>query len=58
MLPELKSTCGFLRARSVEVFGEFSNFDFKNKENVRLAAKGIYKCMSDIELPVRVKAAI
>ena len=56
--PELTNKIGFLRYRACQMYSRFGFIDFTNKNNIKLAVEGIYKCLKDEELPVRVAAAI
>lgn len=57
ILPELQNSIGFLRARACRLFYEFGSIEFQNKANIHNAVTGIYNCILDKELPVRVAAA-
>ena len=53
---ELQSAQPFLRMRALWMYGELGQFKYK-EEHVKLAIEGIYKCLFDVELPVRLTAA-
>ena len=48
----------FLRYRACQFFARYGFIDFQNKKNVKNAVTGIYKCIQDSELAVKVQAAI
>lgn len=54
VIPEFKNEIGFLRAAACQLFGVYGQVEFKKPENVQAATEGIYKCLLDSELPVRV----
>lgn len=54
VIPEFKSEVGFLRATACKLFGTFGHIEFKKPENIQIATEGIYRCLLDKELPVRV----
>lgn len=63
LFPEFSSNVGFLRATACQVLGKYGgkseySLEFKNKENISVAVKGITQCLNDSELPVKVKAAV
>lgn len=58
IIPELMSPIGFLRARACSLFANYGTIEFKNRQNIQRAVEGIYKCILDKELPVRVSAAV
>jgi hypothetical protein len=47
VIPELKNSVGFLRARACWVFGRYGHIEFKNKDNIHKAVEGIYHCLLD-----------
>jgi len=58
VIPEFTNHAGFLRARACWLFGHFGGLKFSNPDTVKAAVEGIYKCLIDTQLPVKVKAAI
>ncbi|XP_039266742.2 importin-7-like [Styela clava] len=58
VIPEYKSTLGYMRARAVWVTQHFSRITFKKDSNIFAVADGIRTLLiDDPELPVRVEAA-
>lgn len=57
VLPELQSSQPFLRLRACWLYGEFGEFKFKDTNHINQAVDGIYKCLFDTDLPVRLIAA-
>jgi Importin, protein involved in nuclear import len=58
VVPEFHNPIGFLRARACWVFGIYAGFEFENKQILADATEGLYKCLTDNQLPVQVKAGI
>lgn len=58
VLPELQNPVGFLRARACYVINQFGSFEYQKKENIIKSVEGVYQCILDSQLPVRVAAAI
>jgi len=58
VLSELSNQIGFLRYRACQFYSCFGFITFKNKQNVKAAVEGIYKCIMDKCLPVKVASAI
>lgn len=54
VIPEFKNEIGFLRATACRLMGAYGQIEFKKPENVQAATEGLYKCLLDPELPVRV----
>eukprot|EP01087_Luapelamoeba_hula_P007288 TRINITY_DN1779_c0_g1_i1.p1 TRINITY_DN1779_c0_g1~~TRINITY_DN1779_c0_g1_i1.p1 ORF type:complete len:1013 (+),score=139.46 TRINITY_DN1779_c0_g1_i1:120-3158(+) len=55
--PEFTSPYPFLRARACWIFGQF--FDvYQNQETFIVGLRAVIQCMTDKELPVRVRAAL
>ena len=40
------------------MYARFGFIDFNNRSLINVAVKGIYACLKDSQLPVRVQAAI
>lgn len=57
VLPEFTSSEGFLRRRACFMYGEFGHYKFKENGHIKLAIDGLYQCLYDKELPVRLMAA-
>ena len=58
VIPEFANEIGFLRATACQLFGVYGQIDFKKQENVRAATEGLFKCLMDKDLPVRVYVMI
>ena len=58
VLPDLKSSFPFLRARACWVVQTFSFVTFKNPEHFKYALEAVIHCIRDSELPVQVHAAM
>jgi hypothetical protein len=43
--------------RALWMYGEFGQFNFKDNNHVKSAIDGVYRCLFDAELPVRLTAA-
>ncbi|KNC96420.1 uncharacterized protein SPPG_08317 [Spizellomyces punctatus DAOM BR117] len=58
VLPELKSSHAFLRARACETLLSYEGLVFENEGNQQMAFRGVLDCLVDSDLPVRVSAAL
>lgn len=58
VFPEFRSPHGFLRARACEVLEKFEAMEFKDENNLIIAYRNVLESMADVELPVRVGAAL
>ncbi|KAI8909993.1 armadillo-type protein [Powellomyces hirtus] len=58
VLPELKSSYGFLRARACETLLSYEEARFENDEHRQYAFQGVLACLRDSDLPVRVSGAM
>lgn len=58
VFPELTSENGFMRARASWIYGQFSQFDFKDQDHLRAVLDALYKNLEHSDLPVRVNSAI
>lgn len=54
VIPYFNNSSGFFRACACKMFGTYGRIKFQNNQNVLLATEGIYKCLTDKDLPVRV----
>lgn len=54
VIPYFNSENGFIRAATCRVFGYYGNIKFENFDNLLKIINGIFKCLLDKELPVRV----
>jgi len=57
VIPNFNNQNGLFRAAACKLFGSYGQIQFKNPQNLLLATDGIYRCLTDKELPVRVYAA-
>ena len=61
VLPEFKNTnqqgSGFMKVRACWLYGEFGDYNFKDKDHLKTAVDSIYQCLFDDDLPVRYTAA-
>jgi hypothetical protein len=44
IIPDLKSSNGFLRARACMVLGKYGHIDFKNAINIQNSIEGLLLC--------------
>lgn len=58
VIPEFTNEIGFIRFRACWLFGIFGNFDFQGDTIVKTATEGLYKCILDTKLPVKVQAGL
>ena len=57
VIPEFKSSSGFMRRRACWMYGEFGDFTFKDQIHLKVAIDAVYNCLFDPDLPVRMMAA-
>lgn len=58
VIPEFHNQSGFIKYRAAWLFGMYGAMDFQDKKLIVAATEGLYKCILDKALPVRVQAAI
>ena len=58
VFPEFRSPHGFLRARACDTLAKFDQLEFKDSSNLLIIYRNILESMADLELPVRVQAAL
>jgi len=58
VVPEFKSSNGFLRARACWVVQQFSIIDFQDMNALQQILQSVLQCLYDTELPVQVEAGI
>lgn len=58
VLPEFRSSHGFLRARACNTLQRFERINFSEQSNLLLVYSNVVESMADRELPVRVEAAM
>jgi hypothetical protein len=58
VFPEFRSPHGFLRARACDSLQKFERLDFAEQSNLILIYRNVIESMTDVELPVRVEAAM
>jgi hypothetical protein len=58
VLPEFTSPLPFLRARACWVFGQFFEIPYTSGDTFLFGLRAVLNCISDSELPVRIKAAV
>lgn len=46
-----------MKIRACWLYGEFGDYNFKDKEHIQIAVNSIYQCLFDADLPVRYVAA-
>ncbi|KAI8325447.1 ARM repeat-containing protein [Martensiomyces pterosporus] len=58
VIPEFKSSYGFLRARALDTYCRYSSVEFPDKRITQGIFESVYGLLNDAELPVRVHAAL
>ncbi|CAG9983299.1 unnamed protein product [Clonostachys byssicola] len=58
VIPEFKSSQGYLRARACDTVEKFEQLDFQDQNNLMTIYRHILDCMADESLPVRITAAL
>ena len=58
VFPEFRSPHGFLRARACDCLQKFERLDFQEESNLILIYRNVLESLTDLELPVRIEAAL
>ena len=58
VFPEFRSPHGYLRARACDCLQKFERLDFQEESNLVLVYRNVLESLTDLELPVRIEAAL
>ena len=58
VIPEFKNEIGAIRSRACWLFGMYGGMKFEGDEIIQVATEGLYNCILDRQIPVKVQAAL
>lgn len=58
VIPEFKNEVGAIRSRACWLFGMYGGMKFEGEEIIQVATEGLYNCILDRQIPVKVQAAL